>query len=292
LSQNTPRKAGVIGWPIGHSRSPVIHRYWLKQHGIDGSYDPIPVEPDRIAGFLRDFASSGLAGANVTIPHKEAALAGVTHATAIASAIGAVNTLWLENGTLNGTNTDAEGFLANLDQLAPDWATSGGATRGGGRAGGPAVVLGAGGASRAIIVALRDRGVLPVAIVNRTRDRASVLAERFGPRVTAHDWSELPALLRTARVLVNTTSLGMAGQPPLEIDLAPLPGDALVTDIVYTPLETPLLGAAKARGLRTVDGLGMLLHQAVPGFELWFGVRPTVTPELRAAVVATLGPHK
>ncbi|MCC6981728.1 MAG: shikimate dehydrogenase [Bauldia sp.] len=276
------RQAGVIGWPVAHSRSPTIHRYWLRKHGLAGSYDPIPVEPERIAGFLRSFASSGFVGANVTIPHKEAALAAVAHATPAASAIGAVNTLWLEDGRLHGANTDAEGFLANLDQIAPGWDG----------AGGPAVVLGAGGAARAIIVALRGRGVLPIAVVNRTRERAASLAERFGDHITAHDWSELPALLGTARLLVNTTSLGMAGQPPLAIDLRPLPAGALVTDIVYTPLETPLLASARARGLRTVDGLGMLLHQAVPGFELWFGVRPEVTPELRAAVVATLGAHK
>ncbi len=298
-----PGRAGVIGWPIAHSRSPTIHRYWLHQYGIEGSYDPIPVEPERIAGFLAGFASSGLIGANVTIPHKEAALAAVAVATPTAAAIGAVNTLWLEDGRLHGTNTDAEGFLANLDDLAPGWATSGMATSGGAasgaatsggttRAGGPAVVLGAGGAARAIVVALRDRGVFPIAIVNRTRDRASALAARFGANITAHAWSELPSLLWSAQILVNTTSLGMTGQPPLEIDLAPLPADALVTDIVYAPLETPLLAAAKARGLRTVDGLGMLLHQAVPGFERWFGVRPVVTPELRAAIIATLGAHK
>jgi shikimate dehydrogenase len=272
-------RAGVIGWPVAHSRSPVIHRHWLERYGIDGAYDPIPVEPDKIEGFLKAFPSSGLAGANVTIPHKEAALAAVERATPTAEAIGAVNTLWLEEGQLVGGNTDAEGFLANLDQNAPGW-TGGG---------GPAVVIGAGGAARAIVVALRERGVLPMAIVNRTRARADALAGRFGRSIRAHDWDELPHLLHSARVVVNTSSLGMVGQPPLVLDLSPLRGDALVTDIVYTPLETGLLAAGRRRGLRTVDGLGMLLHQAVPGFERWFGVRPEVTPELRAAVIATLG---
>jgi shikimate dehydrogenase len=272
-------KACVIGWPIRHSRSPVIHRFWLQELGIEGDYVIQPVEPERAAVFLARFAESGYVGGNVTVPHKETAYAAVARREPAARAIGAVNTLWLEDGVLVGTNTDATGFLANLDQEAPGWE----------KAGGTALVLGAGGAARAIVFALTTRGFARIHVVNRTVARAAALAERFGPTVLPAETEALPGLLAEADMLVNTTSLGMEGQPPLEIDLAPLKKAAIVNDLVYVPLATPLLAAARARGLVAVDGLGMLLHQAVPGFERWFGARPTVTPALRAAVLADLG---
>jgi shikimate dehydrogenase len=273
------RKACVIGWPIKHSRSPVIHRFWLRELGIEGDYVVQPVEPERAAMFFARFAESGYVGGNVTVPHKETAYAAVTRREPAARAIGAVNTLWLEDGALVGTNTDATGFLANLDQAAPGWD----------RAGGTALVLGAGGAARAIVFALTTRGFARIHVVNRTAARAAALAERFGATVLPAEPEALPALLAEADVLVNTTSLGMEGQPPLEIDLAPLKGSAVVNDLVYVPLTTPLLAAARARGLVAVDGLGMLLHQAAPGFERWFGAKPEVTAALRAAVLADLG---
>ncbi len=270
--------ACVIGWPVKHSRSPAIHGFWLNTLGLPGAYVMQPVEPDRVAGFLADFAGSGYVGANVTVPHKEAAFAAVAEMDAAARAIGAVNTLWLEDGRLLGANTDVPGFLANLDEAAPGWDRDGGA----------AVVLGAGGAARAVVFALISRGLAPVHVVNRTLTRAEALRDAFGEAVRPTTWEKLPEILGSARIVVNTTSLGMEGQPPLLIDLAPLKDDALVTDIVYVPLETPLLQRARARGLATVDGLGMLLHQAVPGFERWFGRRPEVTPALRQAVLATM----
>jgi shikimate dehydrogenase len=273
------RKACVIGWPVEHSRSPVIHRYWLKEFGIEGDYVRQPVPPEEISAFLAGFAGSGYVGGNVTVPHKEAAFAAVADMDDAARAIGAVNTIWLEDDRLLGANTDGVGFLANLDQCAPGWE----------RDRGVATVLGAGGAARAIIWALKARGFDRIRIVNRTLARAEALAQEFGKAIVPVAWPELPTALRDATLLVNTTSLGMAGKESAEIDLASLKDDALVTDIVYVPLETPLLAAAHARGLRTIDGLGMLLHQAVPGFERWFGRRPSVTPALRELVIATLG---
>lgn len=272
------RRAAIIGHPVAHSRSPLIHGYWLKQHGIDGDYGRLDVAPEAIEAFLSDFAASGLVGANVTVPHKEAAFRAARERDPVAQALGAVNTLWLENGTLHGANTDVHGFLANLDAAEPEWA----------RALGEAVVLGAGGAARAVVYGLLSRGVDRVVVANRTLARAEALRQQFGARVLPLDWRDLAGRLNGCRLLVNTTSLGMKGQPPLDVDLSALSPDALVSDIVYVPLETPLLKAAKARGLKTVDGLGMLLHQAVPGFERWFGVRPEVTPELRALAVADL----
>jgi shikimate dehydrogenase len=275
-------KACVVGWPIKHSRSPVIHRFWLKELGIAGDYVVQPVEPERAAIFFARFAESGYVGANVTVPHKETAYAAVGRREPAARAIGAVNTLWLEDGVLVGTNTDATGFLANLDQEAAGWD----------RGAQSAVVLGAGGAARAIVWALTTRGIGQIHVVNRTAARALALAERFGPTVRVAETAALPDLLAGADLLVNTTSLGMEGQPPLAIDLAPMRPTALVNDLVYVPLETPLLKAARARGLATVDGLGMLLHQAAPGFERWFGARPKVTPALRQAVLADLGQRR
>ncbi|WP_421915422.1 shikimate dehydrogenase [Mesorhizobium sp.] len=273
------KKAFVTGHPIKHSRSPRIHGHWLAKHGIDGSYQAIDVAPRDFAEFLATLQANGYRGGNVTIPHKEAAFALVDRRDQAAEEIGAVNTLWFEDGGLWGGNTDDHGFAANLDEHAPGWANNG-----------PAVVLGAGGASRAIIHALKQRGVRDIRIVNRTLARAEELRHRFGAGVSAHAMAAADELLGDAGLLVNTTALGMHGNETLSADPTRLPDHAIVTDIVYVPLETPLLAAARARGLRTVDGLGMLLHQAAPGFERWFGVRPRVTAELRSLVVADLVP--
>jgi shikimate dehydrogenase len=270
------RRACVIGWPAGHSRSPLIHNYWIKQHGLAGEYRQEAVPPEKFADFARNLAANGYAGANVTIPHKEAALA-LSQPDDRAQAVGASNTLWFDNGVMKSTNTDVEGFLANLDAAAPGWH---GAQH--------ALVIGAGGSARAVIFGLLECGVATVRVANRTIERAQALRERFGARVQPVGWDDVPMLLGQVGLLVNTTSLGMNGQPPLAVDLGPLSRDAVVTDLVYAPLETPLLAAAKARGLATADGLGMLLHQAVRGFSLWFGVTPQVTPELRALVEADL----
>jgi len=273
------KKAFVTGHPIKHSRSPKIHGHWLAKHGIDGSYEAIDVAPQDFAEFIAALQANGFRGGNVTIPHKEAAFALVHRRDQAAEEIGAVNTLWFEDGLLWGGNTDGHGFAANLDDYAPGWANTG-----------PAVVLGAGGASRAVIQALKQRGVGDIRIVNRTLARAQELRDRFGAGVSAHGTAETHELLADAGLLVNTTALGMVGNEGLAADPALLPDHAIVTDLVYVPLETPLLAAARARGLKTVDGLGMLLNQAVPGFEHWFGVRPQVTAELRAIIVADLVP--
>ncbi|MER8829691.1 shikimate dehydrogenase [Mesorhizobium sp. M0938] len=272
------KKAFVTGHPVAHSRSPNIHSYWLATYGIDGSYRAIDVAPGDFAEFVNTLEANGYRGGNVTIPHKEAAFALATHRDDAAEEIGAVNTLWFEGGTLWGGNTDGHGFAANLDEHAPGWADNG-----------PAVVLGAGGASRAVIQALIERGVADIRIVNRTLARAEELRDRFGAGISAHGIAATGELLADAGLLVNTSALGMHGNEGLSADPARLPDHAIVTDIIYVPLETPLLAAAKARGLRTVDGLGMLLHQAVPGFERWFGIRPEVTAELRQMIVADLG---
>jgi len=275
------RKACVIGWPVAHSRSPLIHGYWIARHGLAAAYTREAVRPEDFAGFVAGLAERGYAGANVTLPHKEAALA-LAAADDRALAVGAANTLWLDGGVLRATNTDVEGFLANLDAGAPGW-NDGLRT---------ALVLGAGGAARAVVFGLKERGVSRILVANRTLARAAALRERFGPAVVPLPWPEIPQALGEAGLLVNTTSLGMTGQPPLDlagdIPLERLPESAVVADIVYAPLETALLAAAKRRGLRTADGLGMLLHQAVRGFSLWFGVTPQVTGELRALVEADL----
>ena len=271
-------KACVIGWPISHSRSPLIHGYWLEHYGIDGLYTAEPVRPEALGEFLGALAANGLSGCNVTVPHKEAALALADSADEIATAIGAANTLWLEEGRLCATNTDAYGFLTHLDASAPGWDAE---SR-------PATVLGAGGAARAVVTALVDRGLTEVQLLNRTRSRAESLAQRFADTITVEDWSDRASALEGCGLLVNTTTLGMSGAPPLEIALHALPRDAVVCDIVYTPLRTDLLAGAQARRLRGVDGLGMLLHQAVPGFEKWFGLRPAVTEALRSLAVADL----
>jgi shikimate dehydrogenase len=273
------RKAGVMGWPIGHSRSPALHGWWLAHHGIDGAYVPMAVRPADLAAALRALPMLGFAGCNLTIPHKEPALALVDRVDPLAARIGAVNTIVVgEDGMLEGRNTDAYGFLANLREGQPGWS----ARRG------PAVILGSGGAARAIIVALLDDGVPAIRLVNRTAVRAAALAAEFGPLIRPVDWARRADALAEAALLVNTTSQGMTGEAALDLDLGRLPRDALVNDVVYAPLETPLLAAARRRGNPAVDGLGMLLHQARPGFAAWFGVEPAVTPALRDAVLATL----
>jgi shikimate dehydrogenase len=271
------RAACVIGWPVQHSRSPLIHNYWLKHYGIAGDYRRELVPREELAAFVGSLAARGYVGANVTVPHKEAALA-LSKPDRRARAVGAVNTLWLDGQVLRSTNTDVEGFLDNLDACAPHWDHSAA----------KAVVLGAGGAARAVIYGLLTRGVERITVVNRTPGRAEILRHDFGRRVAVAPWDKVGAELGDAALLVNTTTLGMKGQPALAIDLAPLPGRAIVADLVYVPASTPLLAAAKARGLRTADGLGMLLHQAVRGFALWFGTKPDVTAQLRALVEADL----
>lgn len=273
-----PRKAAcVIGWPVGHSRSPLIHNYWIKEHGLDAEYRREAVPPEQFADFLAHLSERGYVGANVTVPHKEAALA-LSEPDDRATAVGAANTLWREGGRLRSTNTDVEGFIANLDATAPGWD----------RGLSCALVLGAGGAARAVVFGLLARGIGRIRLANRTLERAVALQAQFGDRVEPARFSDVDGLLAEAGLLVNTTSLGMAGQPPLAIDVARLPAGAVVSDLVYAPLETALLAAARARGLRPVDGLGMLLHQAVGGFQRWFGVRPQVTEVLRALVETDL----
>jgi len=270
----TAPRAFILGHPVAHSRSPMLHGHWLRSHGVPGSYELADVPPEGLAAFFARFRGEGFVGGNVTVPHKVAAMRFVDRLDPTAEAVGAVNTIWAEGAELAGSNTDVAGFLAHLDASAPGWDRAG-----------EALVLGAGGAARAAVYALRQRG-LAIHIVNRTLATAEALAARFAAE--AHPWSELPRLLGRAGLLVNTTALGMKGQPPLTIDVALLPAGAVVYDIVYVPLETPLLTAARTRNLRTVDGLGMLLHQAVPGFSRWFGLTPTVTPELRALIEADL----
>jgi shikimate dehydrogenase len=270
------RAACVIGWPIGHSRSPLIHNYWLQKYGIPGEYRREAVPPDGFRDFVQSLAARGYAGANVTVPHKEAALA-CSRPDDRARAIGAANTLWLD-GALRSTNTDVEGFLNNLDACASDWQN--GLRK--------AVVLGAGGAARAVIYGLLERGVERIALVNRTPERAAALRGLFGPRVEPTLWQDRNEAFADTVLLVNTTTLGMHGQPDLDIDIGRLPDRAVVAELVYVPLVTPLLRAAAARKLRIADGLGMLMHQAVRGFALWFGKTPEVTAELRALLEADI----
>ncbi|GJE03372.1 shikimate dehydrogenase [Methylobacterium isbiliense] len=281
----SPRKAFVVGHPIAHSRSPLIHGHWLSAHGLPGSYERIDVGPEAFPAFLAGLREAGFVGGNVTIPHKEAAYRLVDIRTPRAERIGAVNTLSLdEAGRLVGDNTDATGFVAHLDAtLGADWLDTTGIA-----AGRPALLLGAGGAARAIAVGLLDRGVPRLLIANRTAARAEALRALDPHRIGTLAAAEVPGRLAEVGLLVNTTSLGMAAAPGLPADPAPLPPEAAVADIVYVPLDTPLLAAARARDLRTVDGLGMLLHQAVPGFARWFGVTPQVTPALRALIVADI----
>ncbi|HEX3495125.1 MAG TPA: shikimate dehydrogenase [Methylocella sp.] len=271
-------KACVIGWPVAHSRSPLIHRFWLDRLKIEGSYELAAVAPADFPAFLRDLTRQGFAGANVTLPHKQTAFELCDIRTETAACLKVVNTLWIEAGKLCGDNTDAAGFAGALDQDAPGWDIN---FR-------TAVIIGAGGAARAIVYALKLRGMRRIFLINRSKERAAELASDFGPWIEIVDFPDLPGVLAGANLLINTTSLGMRGQPPLAVDLSPLPPDAVVSDIVYVPLETALIRAAKARGLRAVSGTAMLLHQAVPGFERWFGMKPCVTPELRGVVEADI----
>jgi shikimate dehydrogenase len=271
-----PRAACLIGWPAAHSRSPLIHHHWLHTLGIAGGYVIEAVPPEEFSDFVARLGNRGFVGANVTIPHKERVL-GLAQPDARARAIGAANTLWYEGDVLCATNTDVEGFINNLDASAPGWDRTE-----------EALVLGSGGAARAVVFGLLERGISRVHVVNRTAARVRALADQFGEPVQPAGWDAVAGLLPRVGLLVNTTSLGMAGQPPLDLEIGALPPSAVVADLVYVPLETRLLASARARGLACADGLGMLLHQAVRGFELWFGARPEVTPELRTLVETDL----
>ena len=271
--------AGVMGWPVMHSRSPMLHNYWFEHYGLAGSYVPLAIKPEGLHAALVALAPLGFSGCNLTIPHKQAAIPAMAEIDAVAKAIGAISCVTVRpDGSLVGSNNDCFGFIANLLEAQPDWRADAG----------PAIVIGAGGGARAVVYGLAEQGAREIRLTNRTRGRAETIATEFGGPIQVLDWDDRHAALDGAATLVNTTSLGLTGKPPLEIDLAALPEDAVVADIVYSPLETDLLAAARARGNMTVDGLGMLLHQAVPGFERWFGVRPKVTPELRAHVLASL----
>ncbi|WEX88737.1 shikimate dehydrogenase [Sinorhizobium garamanticum] len=275
--------AFVTGFPVKHSRSPLIHGYWLRELGIAGSYQAHEVSPEDFPDFMRQLKSgaSGFCGGNVTIPHKEAAFRLSDRPDELSAELGAANTLWVEDGEICATNTDGQGFVANLDERAEGWDQIS-----------TAVVLGAGGASRAVIQAVRDRGIKAIHVVNRTPARAQELADRFGAAVHAHPLGALSEVMTEAGLFINTTSLGMDGEPAPEIDFSMLAKDAVVTDIVYVPLKTPLLRQAEAQGFAIVDGLGMLLHQAVPGFEKWFGRRPVVDETLRQLIIDDMDSHK
>lgn len=269
--------AGVIGDPIAHSLSPRLHGHWLKRYGLKGHYVPLHVTHQNLADVLRIMPEMGFVGVNITIPHKEFVLSLATQVSDRAALIGAANTLtFLNNGQIQADNTDGIGFLSNIRQNLPGWTA----------ATGPALVLGAGGAAKAIVSALINDGAPKVTVVNRTRLRADALKDQFGARVETQDWTRIPDVVGDVALIVNTTSLGMEGQSPLTIDLSRLTPPTVVTDIVYKPLETELLATARQMGCETVDGLGMLLHQAVPGFERWFGYTPMVDDDLRAAVLA------
>ncbi len=273
------RIAGIMGWPVEHSRSPRLHNYWLGRYGIDGVYIPFAVEPDQLEASLRALPGLGIRGTNVTVPHKERAFAVVDEADGIARRIGAANTIEVAaDGLLRATNTDGFGFTEALRARVPGWAPESG----------PAVVIGAGGAARAVLVALQDLGVPEIRVVNRTRERADAVIAEFGAPLIAAAWTEREAALEGAALLVNTTTLGMEGGNALELRLDALPVDAVVNDIVYVPLRTPLLAAAESRGNVAVDGLEMLLHQARPGFAAWFGHAPEVTDDLRDFMRADL----
>jgi shikimate dehydrogenase len=281
-SRETKRvNAFVTGWPIKHSRSPLIHSHWLKRYGLPGTYKAEPVTPEQFSRFISALKMGGpYRGGNVTIPHKETAFRLADQPDDIAIELGAANTLWIEDGLVHATNTDGYGFIANLDEKCPNWVNTG-----------RAIILGAGGASRAVVQAVRDRGVKEIHIVNRTPARAKEVADLFGPRVQSHRLEELPEVMQGAGLFVNTTSLGMDGSEALAIDFSALAQDAVVTDIVYAPLKTAFLRQAEEQGRTVIDGLGMLLHQAVPGFEKWFGHRPIVDEDLRRLIINDLDEH-
>ncbi len=272
------KRACVIGWPIEQSRSPLIHGHWLKQYGISGRYDRVAVAPGEAPAFIRSLESRGLEGCNVTAPHKQAVFEAANWRDPSAEAVGAANTVWRDGAKVCVANTDTYGFMTHLAQSAPGWD---------GRDA-PVAIFGAGGAARAIVYGFLDAGVEKVRLINRTASRADSLVTHFGPRVESWAWSDRERAVSDASVIVNTTTLGMIGNAPLDLDLSTLDAQAIVADIVYVPLETPLLAAARGRGHRTVDGLGMLLHQAVPGFARWFGVQPEVTAALRDILVADI----
>jgi shikimate dehydrogenase len=273
------RLAGIMGWPVAHSRSPLLHGYWIKELGLSGAYVYLPVRPERLADALEGLAPLGFAGCNVTIPHKEAAMRLVDRVDPLARRIGAVNTIVVdEGGALSGSNTDAFGFVESLKEAMPAWRADSG----------PAAVMGAGGGARAVVASLAERGAKEIRLANRTLVRAQALAADFGAPVRAIPWEQRHDALDGASLLVNTTSQGMTGQPSLDLLLDRLPSRALVCDIVYIPLETPLLAAARKRGNPVVNGLGMLIHQARPAFKAWFGVMPAATPELRRLAEATI----
>ena len=271
------RAACVIGYPAKHSRSPKLHGHWIKRYGIQGDYRAEEISPDDIVEFITHLADHGYVGANVTMPHKDIAFE-LSEPDERATSVGAANTLWFDDGVLRSTNTDVEGFVGALDAASPGWDRN---RRG-------AIVLGAGGAARAVIYGLIERGFETVHVVNRTAAKAEAMRDRFGGCIQPATWAELPGLLEGSQLLVNATSLGMDGHDPLDIDLSAMAADAAVSDIVYVPLQTPLLAAANARGLATSNGLDMLLHQAVRGFELWFGLRPEVTRELYDLLAADI----
>jgi shikimate dehydrogenase len=273
----TAPRAFVTGWPISHSRSPLIHGFWLDRYGIEGEYVREAVPPDGVAVFFAGFQEQGFVGGNVTLPHKEAAFRACADVTDQARRLAAANTLWIENDRLWGDNTDAYGFAANLDELAPDW-----------RSGSTGLVLGAGGAARSVLAALLEAGYRSIVVLNRTVERAEAMAAMFAGPVAAAPLDEAARHLPRADLVVNATSAGIGGSAPLDLDWDLAKADTIATDLVYVPLRTPFLEGAAGRGIRTVDGLGMLLHQAVPGFHRWFGLRPEVTPELRARIVADL----
>lgn len=271
--------AGVMGWPIAHSRSPLIHNHWIHQYQLSGAYGLFPVRPEQLEPAIRGLAALGLAGCNITIPHKVAAMRYVDWVDPLAQQVGAVNTIVVQNnGELRGYNNDGFGYIQSIQEHAPDWQAKDQTV----------VMLGAGGAARAILVALMSAGASEIRLVNRTKEKADDLAQEFGPRIQTYDWAERNQAQAGAHLLINTTNQGMQGCLPLDIKLDDLPKTALVSDIVYTPLETPLLSTARSRGNRTINGLGMLIHQARPAFNAWFGVMPEVTTELHQKVISTL----
>jgi shikimate dehydrogenase len=270
--------AGLLGWPVAHSRSPIIHNHWLQRHGIPGRYVLFPVPPENLAAALRGMSALSLRGCNVTTPHKQAVMPFIQQIDPLAQRIGAINTIVVEkDGSLTGFNNDGNGFVQSLRDARPGWRPDVG----------PLVVVGAGGAARAVVASLADQGAREIRLVNRTFERAQALAAEYGPPVTAYPWEQRAEILAGAALVANSTNQGMAGKPALDLDLSRLPTDAIVGDLIYTPPETPLLAAARIRGNLTVNGLGLLLNQARPAFNAWFGTMPEITPELLAAIEAT-----
>ena len=271
--------AGVMGWPVMHSRSPKLHNYWFEKYGLAGTYVPLAIKPEGLKTALRALPGLMFSGCNLTIPHKQAAMAIVDEVDAVARKIGAISCVVVRgDGTLFGTNNDCYGFIQNLVQEFPDWRADAG----------PAVVIGAGGGARAVVYGLAERGAREIRLVNRTFDHARKLSTEIGGPIAVLPWQERHMALSGASLLVNTTSQGMIGNPALDLNLAKLPPTAIVADIVYIPRETPLIGVARARGHRTINGLGMLLHQGRPAWKAWFGIEPEVTPELHALLAATI----